>query len=198
MTAEEPPGGHGVRLAETAQTPVTPPTDTPNVSQLLVPPDDTTWRNEHIPEPLLHRREEGEAGDGRNPLMRTRRRPGPVVLRGGAATGGRGGRSTCLPSGASPAGGRHREILPGRFDDEAATAYAVVGKHGPGYDGDYDDEVDDGSQWQQGEVDNEKAEPASIDGEYGGGAFSSYNRVHVAVSPIKADPMTVWVERADE
>ena len=37
--------------------------------------------------------------------------------------------------------------------------------------------------------DNEKAEPASIDGEYGGGAFSSYNRVHVTVSPIKADPM---------
>ena len=28
-----------------------------------------------------------------------------------------------------------------------------------------------------------------ITGEYGGGAFSSYNRVHVAVSPIKADPM---------
>ena len=64
-----------------------------------------------------------------------------------------------------------------------------VGKHGPGYDGDYDDEPDDGSQWAQIEVDNEKAEPASIDGEYGGGAFSSYNRVHVAVSPIKADPM---------
>merc|ERR1739848_429376 len=83
---------------------------------------------------------------GRNPLMRTRRRPARPVMSGGAAT-----------------------------------AYAVVGKHGPGYDGDYDDEVEDGSQWAQIEVYNEKAEPASIDGEYGGGAFSSYNRVHVAV-----------------
>ena len=49
MTAEEPPEDMEYDWRKPPKTPVTPPTDTPNISQLLVPPDDTTWRNEHIP-----------------------------------------------------------------------------------------------------------------------------------------------------
>ena len=42
--------GTWTRLAKPPKTPVTPPTDTSNIA-VLVPPDDMTWRNEHIPEP---------------------------------------------------------------------------------------------------------------------------------------------------
>jgi ankyrin repeat protein len=188
MTAEEPPEDLEYDWRRPPKTPVTPPTDTPNISQLLVPPDDTTWRNEHIPEPpasppkKAKRKRRKSRGEDTTPpgTSRNERRRGD----------GRARRKKYVP----PLGGKSPAVDIAKFfrgdsGDEAATAYAVVGKHGPGYDGDYDDEVDDGSQWQQIEVDNEKAEPASIDGEYGGGAFSSYNRVHVAVSPIKADPM---------
>ena len=189
MTAEEPPEDMDYDWRKPPKTPVTPPTDTPNISQLLVPPDDTTWRNEHIPEPpqsppkkaKRKRRKKSVDEDTTPPgTSRHERRRGD----------GRARRKKYVP----PLGGKSPAVDIAKFfrgdsGDEAATAYAVVGKHGPGYDGDYDDEVDDGSQWAQIEVDNEKAEPASIDGEYGGGAFSSYNRVHVAVSPIKADPM---------
>ena len=141
------------------------------------------------PSLLNHHRRRRSASDGKKSVDEDTTPPG--TSRHERRRGdGRARRKKYVP----PLGGKSPAVDIAKFfrgdsGDEAATAYAVVGKHGPGYDGDYDDEPDDGSQWAQIEVDNEKAEPASIDGEYGGGAFSSYNRVHVAVSPIKADPM---------
>ena len=190
MTAEEPPEDMEYDWRKPPKTPVTPPTDTPNVSvSYWSRPTTRRGATSTSPSHQKHRRRRRSASDGRNPWMRTRRRPARPVMRGGAATDGRGGRSTCLrwaasrrrwtsrnSSGAIRAT-RPRRPTPSSASTGRATTATTTTKSRTGRNG------------HKSKVDNEKAEPASIDGEYGGGAFSSYNRVHVAVSPIKADPM---------
>ena len=118
MTAEEPPEDMDYDKRKPPKTPVTPPTDTPNISRLLVPPDDTTWRR--APRPPASPPKKRSASGGRNPLMRTRRRPARPVTRGGA---GRKEGKKYVPVGrqSRPSTSRNsfRDVR-----DEAATAYA--------------------------------------------------------------------------